>query len=336
MSIAVLSLCVVAKSQDTVHTSDIRQLARYYVPQWLDSFDFDDYYKVNTMVLIRLLESYPDFGQYAVRMHTDDTLTVYGLAGGFSTKYRINLQYYLDHPEYMGDSSCATSRIYMRLYEAAFHDLQHIGEEKMVHLGQMPPSYYLDMGVSEVSSPWEPAPPIPMYECYFDQAVNVVDSFYVGVRYRDTELGGAEVLTLAVSNIHNNTVSSALFKTSTQSWLYRTGLGYITLFFPIIAPPDTIQEPDTTHIPDSTSILAPELVYRYTSVQPNPTKGKISVTSSFGLERLEAYDEKGNPVYDSTASGMVANIDVSTWRKGIYLLRIHTGAGVTTKKLLVE
>jgi hypothetical protein len=33
---------------------------------------------------------------------------------------------------------------------------------------------------------------------------------------------------------------------------------------------------------------------------------------------------------------MVATIDVASWKKGVYLLRIATGAGPTTKRLIVK
>lgn len=88
---------------------------------------------------------------------------------------------------------------------------------------------------------------------------------------------------------------------------------------------------------DSTArIIAPDLVYRYTAVQPNPATEKVRVTSSFGLGRIEAYDESGRRVFGTTASGMVATIDVASWKKGVYLLRIATGAGPTTKRLIVK
>ena len=99
----------------------------------------------------------------------------------------------------------------------------------------------------------------------------------------------------------------------------------------------TTNNTDTTHVVDTiASISAPDLVYRYTAVQPNPASAKVRVTSSFGLGKIEAYDEKGNLVYSTDVSGLATTIDVSTWKKGIYLLRITTGAGPTTKKLLIE
>ena len=348
--IVALMSTVVAKAQDTLHISDMRLMTNYHVEHWLDSFDFDEYYKVNTVCFVLKGESSPPIKQVAYKMHTDDTITVYGLAGGFSSEYRIRRQYYIDHPQYMGDTSCENSYIFMRLYEAGNGGLDFIGEEQMVHLNETPVSYYIDLGVMEVPAPWRRVPPIPMYEKYFSTPVTVTDSFYMGLRYRDN-IKEAGVFLLSVSNIHAPDLYKAMCTRYTvnpwtgehaEGWRYYCQQDPYPFLFPIIAPPDTGGSADTTFVQDSTQtpdtlgIGVPDLVYRYTAVQPNPATGRVRVTSSFGLGVIEAYDEKGRLAYSTTASGMATTIDVSAWRKGLYLLRIATGAGPTTKKLLVE
>ena len=102
----------------------------------------------------------------------------------------------------------------------------------------------------------------------------------------------------------------------------------------IINPGDTIVVPggDTTGV----GIQGVNLLYRYTAVMPNPATNKVRVTSSFGLTRIETYDAKGRLVQTLPASGLKADLDVSSWPRGTYLLRISTPAGPTTKKLLVQ
>ena len=73
-----------------------------------------------------------------------------------------------------------------------------------------------------------------------------------------------------------------------------------------------------------------------TAVMPNPATNKVRVTSSFGLTRIETYDAKGRLVQTLPASGLKADLDISTWPRGTYLLRIFTPAGPTTKKLLIQ
>ncbi len=79
-----------------------------------------------------------------------------------------------------------------------------------------------------------------------------------------------------------------------------------------------------------------DMVYRYTAVSPNPATGSATVTSSFGLTQIEAFDEQGRLVQTLPATGLKADLDVSSWPRGTYLLRIHTPLGTATKKLLVQ
>ena len=95
----------------------------------------------------------------------------------------------------------------------------------------------------------------------------------------------------------------------------------------------------TPHDPnDTVSVQQADPVYRYTAVAPNPATGKVKVTSSFGISSLEAYDAQGRKVHEFQIpnSEFSINLDVSSWPRGTYLLRIQTPAGPTTKKLLVQ
>ncbi len=79
-----------------------------------------------------------------------------------------------------------------------------------------------------------------------------------------------------------------------------------------------------------------DMVYRYTAVSPNPATGRATVTSSFGLTQIEAFDEQGRLVQTLPATGLKATLDVSSWPRGTYLLRIHTPLGTATKKLVIS
>ena len=79
-----------------------------------------------------------------------------------------------------------------------------------------------------------------------------------------------------------------------------------------------------------------DMLYRYTSVSPNPATQRATVTSSFGLERIEVYDPQGRQTLTLPATGYRATLDLSAWPRGTYLLRILTPLGTTTKKLLVQ
>ena len=90
-------------------------------------------------------------------------------------------------------------------------------------------------------------------------------------------------------------------------------------------------EPDTTAF-----INGNDMVGRYVTVQPNPAVEEARVLSSFGLERIEAYDDRGRLVAEVAAKGYEATLDVKAWTSGTYLLRITTPMGTVTKKLLVQ
>ena len=85
------------------------------------------------------------------------------------------------------------------------------------------------------------------------------------------------------------------------------------------------------------AIRQTDLVYRYTAVAPNPALDHATVTSSFGISRLEAYDAQGRLVYDShNLSTFSFQLSTVEWPRGTYLLRITTPLGPTTKKLIVQ
>jgi hypothetical protein len=62
----------------------------------------------------------------------------------------------------------------------------------------------------------------------------------------------------------------------------------------------------------------------------------VHVTTNFNLTQVEVFDEQGRQCHTLPASGHKADLDVSSWPRGTYLLRILTPAGPTTKKLLIH
>ena len=71
-------------------------------------------------------------------------------------------------------------------------------------------------------------------------------------------------------------------------------------------------------------------------INPNPATKQVHVATNFSLTQIEAFDEQGRLVQTLPATGLKADLDVSSWPRGTYLLRILTPAGPTTKKLLVQ
>ena len=219
-------------------------------------------------------------------------------------------------------------------------------------------------------------PVLPMYERYFSVPVPVADSFYVGRRYRTEHFDGRHVIlpylgdTVTHGREHwawylDYEHYSEAFDTTFvhHGWEYCNSCGprwNFPFLFPIIAPPDTVGDtiiiPGDTIINPGDTIIIPGtdttgidtigvglrgagLIYRYTTLQPNPATDRVRVLSSFGITAIEVYDLRGRLVYTNTFKHShihTFTLDLSSWPRGTYLLRILTPAGPTTKKLLIQ
>ena len=86
-------------------------------------------------------------------------------------------------------------------------------------------------------------------------------------------------------------------------------------------------------VPDDPSDLA-----RFVRLMPNPASNRVLVMSSYGIESMEVYDVRGNRVLEQKGAGRgtTADFDVSAWAKGAYVVLVHTPAGTTAKRLVVN
>ncbi|MBQ6069127.1 MAG: T9SS type A sorting domain-containing protein [Bacteroidales bacterium] len=73
-------------------------------------------------------------------------------------------------------------------------------------------------------------------------------------------------------------------------------------------------------------------------LMPNPANRMVTVMSSYVIEKLEVYDEKGARVLEQKEQGRMTSVslDVSKWTKGTYVVLVHTPAGTTSKRLVVN
>ena len=328
------------QAQDTVVMRDMRRIENYFVPDWPDTFNLQ-YFRKEPMGQISLYGGCDrtQAKQEAWRMFTDDTLQVYGLAVSLTSMmhmYPDELEYALNHGR---DTSHANSYEFWRLYEAETDSLRQISEDLLFHLNSQV-SYYVDLDLWRFSG-LEKLPLIPIYERYFSTPVTVVDSFYVGRLYGPQPNYNVQVLLPEFTNgirpypIEHRALYFDFVSTingvpldTIIGWYYLSDSLYTKylFIFPIIAPPDTT----------TVGVEKPDMVYRYTSVQPNPATERVEVLSSFGLSRVEVFNAAGRKMMDLKAEGLKATLDVSKLPSGAYLLRIHTPQGMTTKKLVVR
>ena len=75
---------------------------------------------------------------------------------------------------------------------------------------------------------------------------------------------------------------------------------------------------------------------RFTQMMPNPARGQVTVLSSYRLSRVVVYDLSGHSVLEHEDEGLATTFDVSGLAKGVYVVAIHTPAGIATKRLVVE
>ena len=73
----------------------------------------------------------------------------------------------------------------------------------------------------------------------------------------------------------------------------------------------------------------------YTYLVPNPASDRLTITSSFGITRVEIYNLSGILVYSEPAGFSNHSIDLRGWTAGQYIVMVHTPYGVTAKRLVV-
>lgn len=71
-------------------------------------------------------------------------------------------------------------------------------------------------------------------------------------------------------------------------------------------------------------------------LSPNPTDGRVTLSSPYPLRSLAVTDPQGRTVLHQQANGLSYSFNVSHWPKGLYLLRARTVRGTFAAKLIVQ
>ena len=105
-------------------------------------------------------------------------------------------------------------------------------------------------------------------------------------------------------------------------------------------PPDTTgtNPPDTTGTGGGGDTVGISAVTGQAAIDiaPNPTDNVTTVSSSVPLRMVEAYDVAGRLLLRQPATGRTTKIDMSGYRPGCYILKIHTSAGTAHRKLILR
>ena len=342
----------VSWAQDTIVANSPKET--YFYHPWID--------RDTVMLLESDFHSDPGcFNEEAYAWYTKDTIQVYGLT------VSLSLKDFWSYGQEIPCSDTTMDSIYsmVRLYERTGNTLRVLGE-RCAHLRDSAIAYYL------LLNKWNelydiPMVPIPVYELYFDTPITIVDSFFVGFTFSKCAYlpGGGYTHRYSYSingyqdRMERRTTDEpfvrAYHRGGDSTWRFTSSI-YAEHYhlYAIIAPPDSTVNPGDTIINPGDTIINPgdtiinpgdtlairtnDILYRYTALQPNPASDKVKVLSSFGITAIEAYDLRGRKVYEvrTPNSEFKVTLDVSSWPRGTYLLRITTSNGITTKKLLLR
>jgi hypothetical protein len=72
------------------------------------------------------------------------------------------------------------------------------------------------------------------------------------------------------------------------------------------------------------------------SMYPNPANDHVFITSSGDLKRVTVYNTLGQLVVDEIVTGQQYELSTSDYTIGIYMVRVETAAGVTTRALTIQ
>ncbi|AWA28946.1 hypothetical protein HYN48_01960 [Flavobacterium magnum] len=70
------------------------------------------------------------------------------------------------------------------------------------------------------------------------------------------------------------------------------------------------------------------------SVYPNPANATVTVSSSSAIEAISLYDIKGVLLKQFEAYGFEATIDISAYEASVYVLKIKSGHGLSSRKIV--
>ena len=79
----------------------------------------------------------------------------------------------------------------------------------------------------------------------------------------------------------------------------------------------------------------PELDERTASVYPNPTNGTLCIEAE-NIEAIGIFNLLGEKIYEASTTGNRIEYDFSPHGSGVYLIRIQTDKGLTTKRVVVK
>jgi hypothetical protein len=85
-----------------------------------------------------------------------------------------------------------------------------------------------------------------------------------------------------------------------------------------------------------TSITDPNANTGSFNLYPNPANDHVYITTSGDLKRVTVYNALGQLVMDEITTGKQYELLTTSYTIGVYLVRVETAAGVTTRTLTIQ
>ena len=107
----------------------------------------------------------------------------------------------------------------------------------------------------------------------------------------------------------------------------------------ICAPHETIMYGSVTVLPEGTlSTTEVEVVDNDFTISPNPGKNSLNIklTGTNADAKLEVFDVLGKRIYKGNISELESSINVSSWKSGVYLVRISNDQSTLTKRFIKQ
>lgn len=121
---------------------------------------------------------------------------------------------------------------------------------------------------------------------------------------------------------------SVTVRTLCSDTLFSRWSDTVTFYIPGDTATTVVNPPDTT--------LSLSLADSYTYIQPNPATDAVTIISSFSINSVELYKSDGTLLLSQPVNAISATIDIRGIPKGLYIIRITTPAGTSTKRLVVN
>lgn len=127
------------------------------------------------------------------------------------------------------------------------------------------------------------------------------------------------------------------FNDSTMNYVYIRGYCHNERCWSLWSAPLEIGNPAGNDDTNSTEgIRLASTLDRQTRLFPNPASDVVNIISGFSIEHVDVCTLQGQMLLSQSAHGHSATIDVSALPPATYLMIVHTAAGRTAKRLVIQ